>query len=440
MNKQPTPNPQDAERAQLAARIHAMLAAGIEGDAKPFDQLALDVFAYQYRCNPPYRAFCDAVGRQPDNVGTWRDIPAFPNESFKTELVTSFPFEQAVMAQLTSGTTAIVRGQIFRDEIGRALVLEANRVMTAAYLFPDLAHGQRCRVLILAPSPEMAPSMGMAVGMDETRRHFGTPNSRFLLSHSGIDVAALVAALNESEASGVPVAMIGSTSAFVFFFNACRQRGVSFHLPAGSRIGDGGGYRGRFGEVTQEDYLALAYSVLGIPAAYCVNVLGMAESATNFFDDTLRCAVTGERAGKRMRRNPPWTRTLAVSLDRLSILPPGEVGLLRHYDVTNLPTVLAVQTDNLGYTDEAGHFQIVGRAQRDQVGKVSLMPSKRTVGPMGDKRIFRLLEAYVNFSIRFKAGRLKPRTPMVPPACPCGELADAMIEDTPQQSLNQIAR
>lgn len=441
MNTQAAPDDLHArERAQLAARIHALLGAGVEGDRRPFDQLALDVFAYQYRCNTPYRSFCDAVGRHPDKVSHWRDIPAFPNESFKTELVTSFPFEQAVMAQLTSGTTAIVRGQIFRDQTGRALVLEANRVMTAAYLFPDLAQGQRCRVLILAPSPEMAPSMGMAVGMEETRRHFGTPNSRFLLSHSGIDVAALVAALTESEASGVPVAMIGSTSAFVFFFKACRQRGVSFHLPAGSRIGDGGGYRGRFGELTQEDYLRLAWEVLGIPFSHCVNVLGMAESATNFFDDTLRGAVTGEPTGKRMRRNPPWTRTVAVSLDKLEILPPGEVGLLRHYDVVNLPTVLAVQTDNLGYTDAAGNFQIVGRAQRDEVGKVSRKPSDRVVGPMGDKRIFRFLEAYVNFSIRFKAGRLKARTPMVPPACPCGELADAMIDDTPAQALDRITR
>jgi hypothetical protein len=439
MNSQPTPETDTSEQGQLATRIHAMLTAGTDGDVTPFEQLALDVFAYQYRCNSPYRAFCDATGRHPDNVSDWREIPAFPNDSFKTELVTSFPFDQAVMAQLTSGTTAIVRGQIFRDEIGRALVLEANRVMTAAFLFPDLAHGQRCRVLILAPSPEMAPSMGMAVGMEETRRHFGTENSRFLLSHSGIDVAALVEALSESEASGVPVAMIGSTSAFVYFFNACRKRGVSFHLPAGSRIGDGGGYRGRFGEVTQEDYLRLAYEVLGIPATHCVNVLGMAESATNYFDDTLRCAVTGERAAKRMRRNPPWARTVAVSTEDLSILPPGQIGLLRHYDVVNLPTVLAVQTDNLGYTDDAGNFQIVGRAQRDQTGKVARLPSERTVGPMGDKRIFRMLEAYVNFSIRFKAGRLKPRTPMVPPACPCGELADAMIEDTPPQAFTRTA-
>jgi hypothetical protein len=439
VNACPTRDKNASERTELADRIHLMLGAGVDGDAAPFDQLALDIFAYQYRCNLPYQAFCNAVGRHPGNVSDWREIPAFPNESFKTELVTSFPFDQAVMAQLTSGTTAIVRGKIFRDEIGRGLVLEANRVMTAAFLFPDLTDGQRCRVLILAPSPEMAPSMGMAVGMEETRRHFGTPNSRFLLSHSGIDVAALVAALAESETSGVPVAMIGSTSAFVYFFNACRNRDVSFHLPAGSRIGDGGGYRGRFGEVTQEDYLRLAYEVLGIPATHCVNVLGMAESATNYFDDTLRCAVNAERAGKRMRRNPPWTRTLAVSIDNLSNLPPGQIGLLRHYDVVNLPTVLAVQTDNLGFTDAAGNFQIVGRAQRDQAGKIAQLPSERTVGPMGDKRIFRMLEAYVNFSIRFKAGRLKPRTPMVPPACPCGELADSMIEDTPADAFSRAA-
>ncbi|HYD94707.1 MAG TPA: hypothetical protein VEC01_05225 [Noviherbaspirillum sp.] len=423
------------ERLRLAERIQSMFAAGVDGDPAPFDRLALDIFAHQYRHNLPYRAYCDALQRTPEKVGRWQDIPAFPTDSFKTELVTSFPFDEAVMANLTSGTTAIVRGQIFRDEIGRELVLEANRIMTGAWLFPDFAKGERCRVLILAPSPEMAPSMGMATGMDETRKLFGTPDSRFLLSHGGIDVAALVDALAQSEASGVPVAMIGSTSAFVFFFNACRKRGVSFHLPAGSRIGDGGGYRGRFGELTQEDYLRLAYEVLGIPATHCVNVLGMAESATGYFDNTLRHAVKGLAPAKRMRQNPPWARTVAVSLDTLAPLPPGEVGLLRHYDAANLPTVLAVQTDNLGVCDEAGNFQIVGRAQRDAAGKVSAMPSERTVGPMGDKRIFRMLEAYVNFSIRFKSGLLKPRTPMVPPACPCGELADAAIEETTEDAL-----
>jgi hypothetical protein len=57
---------------------------------------------------------------------------------------------------------------------------------------------------------------------------------------------------------------------------------------------------------------------------------------------------------------------------------------------------------------------------------------------MGDKRIFRFLESYVNFSIRFKMGLVraperKPppaasaKTPMVPPVCPCDEISEEML-------------
>lgn len=428
----PLPTVDAATRDQLADRIRAMLAVGVEGERDVFDTLALDVFAWQYAHNTPYREFCKAKGISPEHISCWQDIPAFPTDSFKTAIVTSFPPEQAVMAQITSGTTANKRGQIFRDEVGRDLILTANRVMTAAWLFPDFAHGQRCRILILAPSPEMAPSMGMAVGMDETRRHFGTPDSRFLLDYSGLDIKGLIAALEESESSGVPVAMIGSTSAFVYFFNACKARGLRFRLPPGSRIGDGGGYRGRFGELTQDDYFRLADEILGIPATHCVNVLGMAESATNYFDDTLRAAIRGATSNRR-RQTPPWARIAAVDIETLRPLPPGEVGLLRHYDLANLPTVLAVQTDNLGFVDNDGQFQIVGRA-RVVDGKVTPLPSERAVGPMGDKRIFRFLEAYVNFSIRFKMGLAKARQPapaaaraMTPPVCPCDQLTEDVL-------------
>jgi len=423
----------DLERARLAARIRALLAAGVDADPAPFDALALDLFAWQYARNAPYREFCDAKRVSPATVTGWREIPAFPTDAFKSAIVTSFPPEQAVMAHITSGTTANGRGQIFRDEVGRELVLTANRVMTAAYLFPDFAQGERCRVLILAPSPEMAPSMGMATGMDETRRHFGTADSRFLLDYSGLDIKGLIAALEQSESSGVPVAMIGSTSAFVYFFNACKARGLRFGLPAGSRIGDGGGYRGRFGELTQDDFFRLAFEVLAIPPSHCVNVLGMAETATGYFDDTLRAAVCG-KPSRRRRKAPPWARVEVVGIDDLQPLPPGETGLLRHYDLANLPTVIAVQTDNLGYVDEDGDFQIVGRAKLVD-GKLVPLPSERAVGPMGDKRIFRFLEAYVNFSIRFKMGLArarKPHTrtdplPMTPPVCPCDELSEEML-------------
>lgn len=435
------------ERARLAAAVTAMIEAGPAGSPSTFDALALEIFAYQYANNPLYRELADRKGADPGSVTAWTGIPAFPTEAFKGNLVASFPLEDAVMAQITSGSTSEHRGKVFRDELGRGLVLAANRVMTGHWLFPDFEAGRRCRLLILAPSPQLAPSMGMAIGMEETRKAFGTDDSKFLLGLTGVDVAGLVEGLEQSESTGVPVAIIGSTSAFVFFFRAAEKRGLRFRLPEGSRLCDGGGYRGKFGEMTREGYYAMAETILGVPAHHCVNTLGMAESATNYFDDALRGAVTGAgtRAGgstPRQKVPPPWTRVSAVSVDDLTPLPHGQVGLLRHFDLANLPTILAVQTDNLGVTSPDGGFEILGRAKVVD-GKVVPLPSERTVGPMGDKGILRMLERYVNFSIDFRMGRITRRRPAPPPAtspvpqvdptapqCACQELQEELVART----------
>lgn len=417
-----------AQRGRLADEIASLIEAGVDADADRFDALALEVFAFQYGNNEPYARYCDALGVHPRSVTDWGEIPAYPTQSFKDEIVASFDFNDAVMAQVTSGTTtANQRGRIFRDDTGLRLVLAANQVMTGAYLFPDADEG-RCRLLLLAPSPKMAPSMGMAIGMEETRKAFGTQNSEFMMSRRGVEVAALVQALRDSEQSGVPVALVGATSAFVYFARACQRRGLRFCLPAGSRVCDGGGYRGRFGELRREDYYDICSQVFGVPPDHCVNTLGMAESATNYFDNVLR-AIHDGREVERVKCVPPWARVRAVSVQDLSPLPDGEVGLLQHWDLANLPTVLAVQTDNLGYTDGSGGFEIVGRAAKTG-GRVTAEPSSRTVGPMGDKPLLRVLESYVNFSIDFKMGRIKPakvssataeledRGPDAVPSCP----------------------
>lgn len=392
-------------RKALVADVLSLIADGPDADRSRFDPLAMRVFAHQYGSNEPYRSFCDAAGRTPASVTDWGDIPAYPTDAFKNEIVASFPLDEAVLAQLTSGTTSPnQRGRIFRDEDGKNLVFTANRVMTGAYLFPDFGEDQRCRLLLMTPGPDLAPSMGMAIGMEETRRTFGTTDSMFLVGRSGINIKALVEALATAERAGVPVALVGSTSAFVYFFNACRKKGRRFVLPAGSRLCDGGGYRGRFGVVTRGDFYALAGAVLGIPESHCVNTLGMAESATNYFDGTLRDALRDVRAERR-KVPPPWTRVRAVDPTTGEQSADGSPGLLQFYDLANIPTVLGVQSDNLGVVYGDGSFEIIGRAKVVD-GRVDELPSERTVGPMGDKRVFRLLEAYVNFSIDFKMGRI----------------------------------
>ncbi len=406
----------EAERHRLTEDVLRFIAAGVDAEVPDFNDYCLRMFALHYQVNAIFREFCDAKKVKPGDISRWQDIPLVYNDVFKTHLVASFPLEKSVMACLTGGTTSLTqRGRIFRDEDGKRLVFSANRQMTGSYLFPDFTDGKRCRILVLAPSPELAPSMGMAIGMEQTRLAFGTPDSMFLLGKSGVDVNALIKALRESEASGVPVALIGATSAYVYFFQACRRKKMSFCLPPGSRICDGGGYRGRFGVVTRDDYYAMVREILGIPEHHCVNVLGEAETATNLFDDALRRNVKGLPPRKRTRPVPPWSRVLAMSIDELKPLPDGDVGLLAHWDLANVPTVLAVITDNLGYTTDNGTgCEMVGRAKIEN-GKVSPLPDEeRTAGAMGDTAIFRMLERYVNFSIELKM--LTAKDPKIEPS------------------------
>jgi len=391
---------------RLTEEIMGIIEAGVDANLSEitFNNYCLQMFEFQYEFNKIFREFCDVKKIRPGDVNRWQDIPMVYNDVFKTHLVTSFPLEDSVAAFLTGGTTSLTqRGRIFRDEDGKRLVFGANRTMTGSYLFPDFEEGKRCRILILAPSPELAPSMGMAVGMDQTRQAFGTPDSLFLLGKSGIDINNLLKALRESEASGVPVALIGATAAYVYFFQACRRKKLKFNLPPGSRVCDGGGYRGRFGVVTRDDYYAMVKEILDVPETHCVNVLGEAETATNLFDDALRRHVKGLPPRKRVRPVPPWSRVLAMSVDDLTPLPDGEIGLLAHWDLANVSAVLAVVTDNLGYTTDNGTgCEMVGRAKLEN-GKVSPLPDEeRTMGPMGDSAIFRMLETYTNFSIDFK--------------------------------------
>jgi hypothetical protein len=162
--------------------------------------------------------------------------------------------------------------------------------------------------------------------------------------------------------------------------------------------------------------------IFGVPEEYCLNVLGMAESASNYVDSSLRDMIEGIYR-PRHKPNLKWARVVAMDLESCTkILPQGTIGLLRHYDLANLPTVLSVQTDNLGYCTESG-FEIIGRAQVIN-GQVSLQPSEKPVGPMGDRKIFKFLDMYMKFSINRQMAGIKKDEPF----CPCGETIEGMIE------------
>ena len=124
-----------------------------------------------------------------------------------------------------------------------------------------------------------------------------------------------------------------------------------------SRTMDAGGYKGRSRELSRAELDEAIEARLAIAPKRALNLLGMTELASQFYDGVL---VDGF-ARPRRKQNPPWTRTLVLSPDTLTPLADGEVGLLMHVDLANLERPAFIRTDDLGVKDADG-FEVLGRA------------------------------------------------------------------------------
>jgi hypothetical protein len=85
----------------------------------------------------------------------------------------------------------------------------------------------------------------------------------------------------------------------------------------------------------------------------------MTELSSQYYDAALSTGTGLEHPRPKM--GPPWLRPLVVDPETLQSLPEGEIGLILHFDLANLDSVLAVQTDDLGRMTPSG-LQLLGRA------------------------------------------------------------------------------
>lgn len=341
----------------LAQRLLRRIARGIDAplDDAEFDELARAVFAYQFGCNAPYRAFCERRGATPGTVGDWTRIPAVPTDAFRSVPLVC---EGAAPARVfrTSGTTRGLQSRGEHHFPNLALYDVALRAAFAAHLLPD---GARLPILCLVPSPGEVPDSSLSYMAGEAVRDFGAPGSGFFVDVTGVDVDALVVALRSAQAADEPRLLFGTAFALVHLLDALRNGGEQIHLPPSSRVMETGGFKGRSREVSRAELYADLMQWLGIAAAWCVSEYGMTEMSSQFYD-----AVAGAGdpdVAARLHRGPPWVRTRAVDPETLQILPDGETGVLRHWDLANLHSVAAIQTADLGWTAPKG-FRLLGRA------------------------------------------------------------------------------
>jgi hypothetical protein len=355
----PSPHPLQRFATGMHDGIRRALVPG--GAPLPFAELALQLFALQFAHNAPYRRWCQSRGATPQTVTDWRDIPAMPAAAFKELELTCLPPEEWVAEFHSSGTTG-QRPSRHRHSADSLALYEASlSAWFRPHLLPDEpGNRDRARFLVLTPAPACAPHSSLVHMFATVQRDFSSEPARYFgdVDAAGawtLDLPAIRARLRDACAASQPLILLGTAFSFVHLLDALAERGETFALPAGSRVMETGGYKGRSRALPREQLHGGITTALGVPASHIVCEYGMSELSSQAY------ACPDPSLLAPHFHFPPWARALVISPETGREVADGSAGLLRVLDLANVWSVMAVQTEDLAVRRGDG-FELLGRA------------------------------------------------------------------------------
>ncbi len=355
-----------------------------------FDRLARELFALQYRANAPYRRWCESLGVTPQALTHWSEIPSVPTAAFKDLELSCLAEEGRTVMFRSSGTTQQRPSRHFHSPESLALYEASLLPWFVRHLLPERdpaasPGAERLELMILTPSRLEAPHSSLVHMFESVRRELGAPASAFFGAVDAddgwtLDGEALRDALATATKAGRPVAMLGTAFQFVHLLDHLRNQRIRLELPPGSRALETGGYKGRSRSLPKAELHEFITERLGISPTHIVCEYGMSELSSQAYD-----RVAGEKLSEipgsspnhaspitHHFRFPPWARAQVVSPETGREVGEGETGLIRVFDLANVVSVLAIQTEDLG-TRRGEGFELLGRAALAETRGCSLM-------------------------------------------------------------------
>lgn len=355
-----------------------------------FNGLALMLFTLQFQHNAAYRKICAARKVVPDDLARWQEIPAVPTSAFKELELTSLLPARRTRVFHSSGTTEQQPSQHFHNAESLA-IYEAS-------LWPWLLKNLRMangewRMLSLTPPAGQVPHSSLVHMLETVRQKLDAPASAFVGTLAPdktwtLDFTAAQAALLAATADGRPLVLLGTAFSFVHLLDYLAERNLRLQLPPGSRVMETGGYKNRSRSLPKTELHALITERLGIPPAQILCEYGMSELSSQAYDSPLERrpparpeadnspqragSETGAPPASRTFHFPPWARVQIISPETGREVADGETGLIRVFDLTNVFSVMAVQTEDLAIRRDDG-FELLGRAELSEPRGCSLM-------------------------------------------------------------------
>jgi hypothetical protein len=352
-----------SEFVETTGRVRDFMRRSLEGEnlEEEFGDLALRLFALQRKANPAYAKLCEA--RKVTTVDRWTDIPAVPTVAFKQVELTSLEPAERMGVFYSSGTTQRDRSRHFHSADSLRLYEESlwlwfERDFAGQTVDHDL--------IFLTPTAEAAPNSSLAhmFGVIAARRKDAKVAFAGFVDQEGVwqlNFSRVAEALKKAEAEGRGVALFGTAFLFVHLVDELERSGLEIGLPANSWALETGGYKGRTREAPKEELHRLISERSGISTDNIFGEYGMSELSSQAY-----------AGADGLFRFPPWAQARIISPATGREASEGERGLIRVYDLANVWSVMAVQTEDVGI--KIGNaIRLMGRAAEAEARGCSLM-------------------------------------------------------------------
>jgi hypothetical protein len=308
-----------------------------------FEELALSIFRFQYKSNPVYHDYVNALRIDPEKTNSLEAIPFLPISFFKTHRVVTGNFEADTVFE-SSGTTGSINS--------RHYVKDANIYNESFLKAFEKAYGKAedwC-IIGLLPSYLERKASSLVWMVNELIRKSGNELSGFYL-YEHDRLKSVLMALEEKAQKTL---LIGVSFGLLDFAE-------SHKMPLKNvMVMETGGMKGRRQEITRQELhgmLKNAWELTTIHSEYgMTELLSQAYSAEN---GVFHC--------------PSWMQVLIRDEDDPLTVRSEGAGIINVIDLANIYSCAFIATDDIGRVYKDGSFEVQGRMDNSDVRGCSLM-------------------------------------------------------------------
>ncbi len=331
-------------------------------DARRFEELALEVFQYQYAHNPLYRQYADSLGKTPATVKRTEKIPFLPIEFFKSHTVaTGFTEPQLVFE--SSGTTS---AQTSRHAVADLTLYEVLSRKTFEQMYSPLSD---YHIFALLPSYLERNNSSLVYMIQNFIYYSYSPFSGFFLDNTEEMVEKMTAAAADQR----KILLVGVTFGLLDLLENERLAQQIRALSDRLIVMETGGMKGRRKEMIREELHAILTAGFGVATIH--SEYGMTELLSQ-----------GYSKGNGVFHLPPAMKVLLREVnDPFVYLPHFSIGSkpeeqrqrtggINVIDLANIDSCSFIETKDLGvYTEDYSGFRVVGRFDNSDIRGCNLL-------------------------------------------------------------------